>query len=418
MKRKLIDAVSELQALKKLKVEIHSRVSGVATLLSALHRLWFLGDISAKVIQELAQAAAKPGCNQADVVGLASLGTHGLHPNHVQHQMVSRCFKDMAALPPTQIETKAWGKSATGQKIQVDCSLPVLLPHHWMMHLEDQGDEILGIQEISNFLKSRLQGSNPRISQSQGYFGQAFKDTQALVPFALHADAAPHSKVDNPLVIYMKAITSRRSVDTVGEAPRSRQALKLDVLHVLDLGVSCHAVGILLWEIIDESKPGVQDDSTYAGNVEALDPQDQAGEVELGCEAAVDLSSKPWLQVPSHSQEDVSCRLQVPSQRQEDVSQEDVSPSQETLAFAFQDPPVSQRDFEEAMKNWPEEPDSFHDPSQEAEDHSPPGYLLAGLGFLVSASKADPAAKPTSQRRLAVMFAASLNKGVLRLEAD
>ncbi|CAE7652980.1 unnamed protein product, partial [Symbiodinium sp. KB8] len=249
-------------------------------------RLWFLGDISAKVIQELAQAAAKPGCNQADVVGLASLGTHGLHPNHVQHQMVSRCFKDMAALPPTQIETKAWGKSATGQKIQVDCSLPVLLPHHWMMHLEDQGDEILGIQEISNFLKSRLQGSNPRISQSQGYFGQAFKDTQALVPFALHADAAPHSKVDNPLVIYMKAITSRRSVDTVGEAPRSRQALKLDVLHVLDLGVSCHAVGILLWEIIDESKPGVQDDSTYAGNVEALDPQDQAGEVELGCEAS------------------------------------------------------------------------------------------------------------------------------------
>ena len=180
----------------------------------ALLRLWFLGDISAKVIQELAQAAAKPGCNQADVVGLASLGTHGLHPNHVQHQMVSRCFKDMAALPPTQIETKAWGKSATGQKIQVDCSLPVLLPHHWMMHLEDQGDEILGIQEISNFLKSRLQGSNPRISQSQGYFGQAFKDTQALVPFALHADAAPHSKVDNPLVIYMKAITSRRSVDT------------------------------------------------------------------------------------------------------------------------------------------------------------------------------------------------------------
>ncbi|CAE7636933.1 unnamed protein product, partial [Symbiodinium microadriaticum] len=90
--------------------------------------------------------------------------------------------------------------------------------------------------------------------------------------------------------------------------------------------------------------------------------------------AAVDLSSKPWLQVPSHSQEDG--RLQVPSQGQDNVSQEDVSLSQETLAFAFQDPLVSQKEFEEAMKNWPEEPDSFHDPSQEAEDQAPPGHLL------------------------------------------
>ena len=53
------------------------------------------------VIQELAQAAAKSGCNQADVVGLASLGTHGLHPNPVQHQLVSTCFKDQKSASDT-----------------------------------------------------------------------------------------------------------------------------------------------------------------------------------------------------------------------------------------------------------------------------------------------------------------------------
>ena len=72
--------------------------------------------------------------------------------------------------------------------------------------------------------------------------------------------------------------------------------------------------------------------------------------MEQACEAAVDLSCKPWLQVASRSQEDVSL-------------------SQETLAFGFQDPPVSQREFEEAMKSWPEEPDSSRDPSEEAVLH-------------------------------------------------
>ena len=42
----------------------------------ALLRLWCLGDLSAKIVQELSQAAVKSGCTQADLVGLASLGGH------------------------------------------------------------------------------------------------------------------------------------------------------------------------------------------------------------------------------------------------------------------------------------------------------------------------------------------------------
>ena len=146
----------------------------------ALLRMWCLGDLSAKIVQELSQAAVKSGCTQADLVGLASLGGHGVNPNHTHQQLVSRVFKNMAAPEPTVVETKAWGKNATGQKIQVDCKLPVLLPHSWMLSLDDMDEEILGIQDIARFWDSQT-GANSRVSQSQDYFDQAFQDTQALV---------------------------------------------------------------------------------------------------------------------------------------------------------------------------------------------------------------------------------------------
>ena len=117
----------------------------------ALLRMWCLGDLSAKIVQELSQAAVKSGCTQADLVGLASLGGHGVNPNHTHQQLVSRVFKNMAAPEPTVVETKAWGKNATGQKIQIDCKLPVLLPHSWMLSLDDMDEEILGIQDIARF---------------------------------------------------------------------------------------------------------------------------------------------------------------------------------------------------------------------------------------------------------------------------
>ena len=82
----------------------------------ALLRMWCLGDLSAKIVQELSQAAVKSGCTQADLVGLASLGGHGVNPNHTHQQLVSRVFKNMAAPEPTVVETKAWGKTPQARR--------------------------------------------------------------------------------------------------------------------------------------------------------------------------------------------------------------------------------------------------------------------------------------------------------------
>ena len=57
-------------------------------------------------------------------------------------------------------------------------------------------------------------------------------------------------------------------------------------------------------------------------------------------------------------------------------SPDKVSLSQETMVLGLYDPPITQSAFEQAMKDWPEEPDSYRDPSQEAEEEAPPGYLL------------------------------------------
>ena len=67
------------------------------------------------------------------------------------------------------------------------------------------------------------------------------------------------------------------------------QALKLDVLHVLDLGVSCHAVGNLLWEIIDESKPGSRD-----SNMSCLNAEIQEIYQELGISSGTSLPNLKW----------------------------------------------------------------------------------------------------------------------------
>ena len=115
----------------------------------ALLRMWCLGDLSAKIVQELSQAAVKSGCAQADLVGLASLGGPWCEPKPHAPPAGFQVFKNMAAPEPTVVETKAWGKNATGQKIQVDCKLPVLLPHSWMLSLDDMDEEILGISRTS-----------------------------------------------------------------------------------------------------------------------------------------------------------------------------------------------------------------------------------------------------------------------------
>ena len=67
------------------------------------------------------------------------------------------------------------------------------------------------------------------------------------------------------------------------------QALKLDVLHVLDLGVSCHVVGNLLWEIIEDSKPGSRN-----SNMSCLNAEIQEIYQELGIPSGTRLPNLKW----------------------------------------------------------------------------------------------------------------------------
>ena len=207
------------QAMPKRKLEpdhAPSReIRPESPLAVALLRLWCLGDISASCLQVLAHAATKSGCDQADLVGLASLGGFGVNPNHVQKQLMSRVFTDMVAPEPAVVETKAWGKDKTGQRVFVDTKPPLLLPHEWMLSLDSSAieEDVLGVNDISTFWDSQP-ASNPRVAQSAKYFKQALQKTPGLVPFALHGDAAPHSNVDSLLVISLRAMTSRLSVVT------------------------------------------------------------------------------------------------------------------------------------------------------------------------------------------------------------
>jgi hypothetical protein len=169
-----------------------------------LLKKWSMGDLSATALQELALAASQSGCTAPDVQLLAQLGTAGLHPANVQRDLVARFCKNLEAPEPWLVRTKAMAKNETGEKVEVDCHLPVFLPHLWVAALEQENLlDVLGLEKKSLFWKEQPK-DNPRLSEH--YFDRFDLEKDGPLPFTLHGDAAPHSEVDSLLVISMRSI--------------------------------------------------------------------------------------------------------------------------------------------------------------------------------------------------------------------
>ena len=151
-----------------------------------LLKRWSVGDIPAVLIQEIADAAVKSGCKEPDVLVLQSLGSNGQQPGNIHRDLKIKFFKNMVAPEPHFVQTTIKQKTSHGADKELPGQVPVLLPHQWVPALlENNFEDVLGMEGVPKFWKEQLNFNNPRIHQSKAYFKALSLSKHKAIPFAV-----------------------------------------------------------------------------------------------------------------------------------------------------------------------------------------------------------------------------------------
>ena len=151
-----------------------------------LLKRWSVGDIPAVLIQEIADAAVKSGCKEPDVLVLQSLGSNGQQPGNIHRDLKIKFFKNMVAPEPHFVQTTIKQKTSHGADKELPGQVPVLLPDQWVPALlENNFEDVLGMEGVPKFWKEQLNFNNPRINQSRAYFKALSPSKHKVIPFAV-----------------------------------------------------------------------------------------------------------------------------------------------------------------------------------------------------------------------------------------
>ena len=116
-----------------------------------------LGVLSAREVQQFADAAVKSGASRPELVALQGLGSMGQRPGNVHRDLMRKCFAQLAAPTPYKLACKMQRKVA-GEKVAQETDCFVLLPHQWIEALQ-QGDLLPDLtctgQELVHFWQSQ-----------------------------------------------------------------------------------------------------------------------------------------------------------------------------------------------------------------------------------------------------------------------
>ncbi|CAE7809027.1 unnamed protein product [Symbiodinium sp. CCMP2592] len=277
-----------------------------------LVRHFALGKLSASEIQEFADCAVKSGSSAADLLKLQALGAHGESPQNCHRDISRWIFKNMCSPESTSIRTPVLVRELNGEKKMMEKDIPVNLPHAWIDQLSEHGflETVMAPEaEIRKFWSKQLWKENPQFRQDTKYWKAIDFQAEAPIPLVLHGDAAPYSETDPTMAISMRCMVSNVSVQfsqlMLVNMPKNatedwdrtwdpiwkelsesfkkldlRQhhlwsvpgvgfwTVKLDLLHLMDLGISCHIFANLLCDILD-TLPG----SSLEARLKVLNPK-------------------------------------------------------------------------------------------------------------------------------------------------
>ena len=94
-----------------------------------------LGKLSAKEVQELADAALKSE-GAADLLPLQAFGGHGRSPQNIHRDLMTKYFSRLMAPQQEVVKAELQCKTSTGELKGQVMDVPLLLPHQWVQILD------------------------------------------------------------------------------------------------------------------------------------------------------------------------------------------------------------------------------------------------------------------------------------------
>jgi len=193
-----IDNTSSLATTHRRHVPVNDTPSLATTLLTR----WGEGQLSATDVQQFAQAAVQDGATHPELIWLAQIGSHGLHPGNASRDWKGKYLKETLAPEPSSAKVSLF--TTKDRTATFEQNVDLLLPHEWFATLASSFgpwdfDEQLGAP-LAPERWAAQDLNNPKI------FEHPLLDIadwrKIAIPVVLHADGAQFQERDSLLTTY------------------------------------------------------------------------------------------------------------------------------------------------------------------------------------------------------------------------
>ena len=183
-------------------------------------------------MQRVALAATQSGASSNDLVHMGAMGSHGNSSQNCHQQMMTKYFSKVKSPKLSYVTSIVWARDpVTGEKKVVEKELPLLLPHHWIECLEQNGlleTLTASPQELKDFWQQQDFKKNPQLLKSKEYWDSFDVLEDLPIPFLLHGDHCSFSETDSLYVVSIRCLLTERSIKTsellVGCLPKEANA--------------------------------------------------------------------------------------------------------------------------------------------------------------------------------------------------
>ena len=195
--------------LAKLETEPLTKGDGEQSVLAqTLLSLWSHGQLSAKLVQDVAHKAILTGSSGHDLATIAKTGSHGSLPGNCHRDLCASFTKDCKISGSTPVETKC--KDPKTSQVSME-KAGILLPHilfaDLFHHYTDQFETLFGVEHLNDFWRGveasqddRLQGHPTCLDKRQGLAKRQVQDPETTIPIFIHADGVEFQSRDSLMI--------------------------------------------------------------------------------------------------------------------------------------------------------------------------------------------------------------------------
>ena len=187
--------------------------SALATKLLAL---WAHGQLSAKMVRELASLAVTDGATHQDLIQIAQVGSWGEHEGNCHKELMRRFVKGVAVADPVRVKVKCIDNKTSLEKEKVE-EADVFLPYKVFSSLGENYPEFfeksMNIQNLEKFWSAVEKSGDEKTKHHPMSEEQGWKAKN--VPLFVHGDGVEFQSRDSLLTFSFGALgTALTSLET------------------------------------------------------------------------------------------------------------------------------------------------------------------------------------------------------------